>query len=191
MIAIRAATADDAEAIAQIYAAYVTGSTISFEEQPPDAAAIAERMAAHDGFYPWLVATGTDPLGETGPGKILGYAYAGPFRSRAAYRFSVETTIYLAGGAHGQGAGRLLYEALIVTLRAQGFTQAMGVIALPNGPSISLHEAVGFRRAGVIRSIGYKQDQWVDIGLWQCELAHTGMPPAEPRPFRDVGVVRG
>jgi phosphinothricin acetyltransferase len=190
MISIRAATPDDAEAIAAIYAAYVTGSTISFEEQPPDAAAMAERMSAHDGFYPWLVATGTDPLGETGPGTILGYAYAGPFRSRAAYRFSVETTIYLAGAAHGQGAGRLLYEALIVTLRAQGFAQAIGVIALPNGPSISLHEAVGFRRAGVIRSIGYKQGQWIDIGLWQCALAHTPMPPAEPQSFRDVGVVR-
>ena len=190
MIAIRAATIDDAEAIASIYADYVTGSTISFEEQPPSAADMAERIAAHDGFYPWLVATGTDPLGETGPGAILGYAYAGPFRTRAAYRFSVETTIYLASGAHGQGAGRLLYEALIVTLRAQGFAQAMGVIALPNGPSISLHEAVGFRRAGVIRSIGYKQGQWIDIGLWQCALAHTAMPPAEPRPFRDVGVVR-
>ncbi|MFV0622897.1 GNAT family N-acetyltransferase [Sphingomonas sp. ac-8] len=190
MIAIRAATPRDAEAIAAIYAGYVTGSTISFEEQSPDADAIAERMAAQDGFYPWLVATGTDPLGETGPGEILGYAYAGPFRERQAYRFSVETTIYLAGNAHGQGVGRLLYEALIVTLRAQGFTQAMGVIALPNGPSISLHEAVGFRRAGVIRSIGYKQGQWIDIGLWQCELAHTAMPPAEPRSFRDVGVVR-
>lgn len=190
MIAIRAATSDDADAIAAIYADYVTGSTISFEEQPPSAAQMRERMAAGDGFYPWLVATGTDPLGETGPGAILGYAYATPFRERAAYRFSVETTIYLAGGAHGQGAGRLLYEALIVTLRAQGFTQAVGVIALPNGPSISLHEAVGFRRAGVIRSIGYKQGQWIDIGLWQCELAHSLTPPAEPRSFREVGIVR-
>ncbi len=89
------------------------------------------------------------------------------------------------------GVGRLLYEALIDTLRAQGFTQAIAAITLPNDASISLHESVGFRRAGVYREVGYKQGRWIDVGFWQCELNDSKVPPVEPRPFSAVGVVRG
>lgn len=187
MIAIRAARPEDAGAIAAIYAPFVLTGTVSFETDAPDARQMRTRMAASDGLYPWIVATNGDPEG----GGVLAYAYAARFRDRPAYRYVVETSIYVAGPVQGQGAGRLLYEALIDTLRSQGFTQAIGAIALPNDYSIRLHEAVGFRRAGVYREVGYKQGQWIDVGFWQCELNEPSVPPVEPRAFSEVGVVRG
>ncbi|KQN36605.1 acetyltransferase [Sphingomonas sp. Leaf407] len=186
MIAIRGARSDDAAAIAAIYAPYVLGGTVSFETDAPDARAIRHRMAASDGLYPWLVAT----TGAADGDAVLGYAYASKFRERPAYRYVVETSIYLAGASQQKGTGRLLYEALIDTLRAQGFTQAIGVLSLPNDASITLHEAVGFRRAGVYREIGFKQGRWIDVGFWQCRLNEASVPPKEPRPFSEVGVVR-
>lgn len=187
MIAIRAARAEDAAAIAGIYAPYVSGGTVSFETDVPDARAMRARMAASDGLYPWIVAT----TGEAEGGGILGYAYATRFRDRPAYAYVVETSVYIAGGSTGQGAGRLLYGALIDTLRAQGFTQAIGVISLPNDASIRLHEQVGFRRASVYREIGFKHGRWIDVGFWQCQLHESRVPPVEPRRFADTGVVRG
>jgi L-amino acid N-acyltransferase YncA len=185
VIAIRPARPEDAAAIAAIYAPYVLTGTVSFETEAPDSRAMRSRMAASDGLYPWIVATNGDA-----EGGVLGYAYATRFRDRPAYRYVVETSIYVAGASQMQGAGRLLYQALIDTLRAQGFTQAMGAIALPNDASIHLHESVGFRRAGVYRQVGYKQGRWVDVGLWQCALNDSVIPPLDPKPFSAVGVVR-
>lgn len=187
MIAIRSARSEDAAAIAAIYAPHVIAGEASFEREAPDAREMRKRMERSDGLYPWLVATS----GDGADAGVLGFAYAGKFREREAYRWVVETTIYVADVAQRQGMGRLLYEALIDTLRAQGFTQAIGIIALPNDSSISLHEAVGFRRAGVNREVGYKSGRWIDVGIWQCELNESETPPAEPRPFSEVGVVRG
>ena len=188
-ITIRAATPADAAAIAAIYAPYVLSGTVSFESDAPDARQMRARMAASDGLYPWLVATVGEAREQGGDGEgVLGYAYAGRFRDRPAYRYVVETSIYTAGTE--RGVGRLLYEALVDTLRAQGFTQAIGVISLPNDASISLHEAVGFRRGGVFREVGFKQGRWIDVGWWQCELNDSAVPPVEPRRFADVGVVR-
>ncbi len=185
MIVIRAARSDDAAAIAAIYAPYVLGGTVSFETEAPDTRAMTKRMAASDGLYPWIVATnGDDDRG------VLAYAYATQFRDRPAYRYVVETSVYVAGAVQGQGTGRLVYEALIDTLRAQDFTQAIGVIALPNDGSIKTHEAVGFRRAGVYREIGFKHGRWIDVGFWQCQLNDSEVPPIEPKRFSDVGVVR-
>lgn len=186
MIAIRPARPEDAAAIAAIYAPFVLGGTVSFETDAPDSRQMRARMTASGGLYPWIVATNGDPDG----GGVLGYAYATAFRDRPAYRYVVETSIYVAGQVQGQGAGRLLYEALVDTLRVQGFTQAIGAIALPNDYSIRLHEAVGFRRAGVYRQVGYKQGQWIDVGFWQCELNEPSVPPVEPRPFSETGVIR-
>lgn len=186
-IAIRAARPEDAETIAAIYAPHVLVGTVSFETVAPDADVIRTRMASSNGLYPWMVAT----VGEGEESGVVAFAYAAQFRERAAYRFACETTIYVADAVQRQGAGRLLYEALIDTLRAQGFTQAIGVIALPNDQSLKLHEAVGFRKAGVYREIGYKNGQWIDVGYWQCELNEGAVPPVEPKRFVDVGVVRG
>ncbi|MGH6614169.1 N-acetyltransferase family protein [Sphingomonas sp.] len=185
MIGIRAARPEDAAAIAAIYAPHVLTGTASFEIEAPDTRAMRNRMAASDGLYPWIVATNGDE-----EGGVIAYAFASRFRDRPAYRYVVETSIYVAGTVQRHGAGRLLYEALIDTLRAQGFTQAIGVITLPNEGSISLHEAIGFRRAGVYREVGYKNGQWIDVGFWQRELNDATVPPVEPKLFSDVGVVR-
>jgi L-amino acid N-acyltransferase YncA len=186
MIGIRAARADDAAAIAAIYAPHVLTGTVSFETEAPDARQMRARMAASDGLYPWIVAT----TGGEEDGGVIGYAYATRFRDRPAYRYVVETSIYVADTAQRQGAGRLLYEALIDTLRAQDFVHAISALALPNDASIKLHESVGFRRAGVYREVGYKHGRWIDVGIWQCELNDPVTPPLEPKKFSDVGVVR-
>jgi phosphinothricin acetyltransferase len=183
MIAIRPALADDADAIVAIYAPHVRDGTVSFETAVPGTVAMRARMTASDGLYPWIVATSDN--------AVLGYAYAGRFRERAAYRWAVETTIYVAAAAQGAGVGRQLYAALIATLRAQGFTQAIGIVALPNPKSVRLHEASGFRSAGVFRRVGHKNGCWIDVSHWQCALAPPENPPAEPRRFAAVGVVRG
>lgn len=187
MIAIRPARPEDAAAIAAIYAPHVLSGTVSFESDAPDARGMRTRMAASDGLYPWLVAA----IGDAGEEEaILGYAYATKFKDRPAYRWTVETTIYVSGAAQGQGTGQLLYDALIDTLTAQGFVQAIATIALPNDDSIRLHEKVGFRRAGQYREVGFKLGRWLDVGIWQRELNEAVVPPKEPKKFSETGVVR-
>lgn len=190
MIAIRPARPEDAAAIAAIYAPYVLSGTVSFETDAPDARGMRARMAASDGLYPWLVAT-TGDGGPDGEGEaVLGYAYAGKFKDRPAYLWTVETTIYVSGAVQGQGTGQLLYDALLDTLSAQGFVQAIATISLPNDGSIQLHEKVGFRRAGQYREVGYKLGRWLDVGIWQRELNDANGKPDAPKKFSEVGVVR-
>jgi L-amino acid N-acyltransferase YncA len=172
---VRPAREEDAAAIADIYRPYVADSPVSFETEPPDAAEMARRMAGD--LYPWLVA-------EEEAGGLAGYAYAAAFRTRFAYRFAVETTIYVRAGAHGRGIGAALYAPLLATLERQGFTQAIAAITLPNQASVRLHELFGFRRAGTYEQVGWKLGRWHDVGLWQRPLAEAGNPPAEPRPYR-------
>jgi L-amino acid N-acyltransferase YncA len=165
---IRPARPDDAAAIAAIYAAEVTGGTATFELDPPDAAAMARRM---ERGLPWLV---------WDEGGVRAYAYAAPWNARAAYRWTVETTIYVAADAQRRGIGRRLYAALLDALTAQGFTQAIAQIALPGPGSVALHEALGFRAAGRIARVGWKHGRWIDVGFWQRALADPGAPPADP-----------
>ena len=174
---LRAATPDDAAAVAEIYAPYVTASAVSFETEAPDSDALRERIESAGDLYPWLVAQDAD-------GRLLGYAYAAAFRTRPAYRFAVETTVYLRREACGRGLGARLYAPLLATLEAQGFTQAIAAITLPNEASVRLHERLGFERAGTYRRVGWKLGRWHDVGLWQRPLAQAGSPPAEPRPAR-------
>jgi L-amino acid N-acyltransferase YncA len=172
---LRAATPDDSAAIAEIYAPFVTGSSVSFETEPPDGSAMRDRMESGGGLYPWLV-------GEAEDGSLLGYAYAARFRDRPAYRFAVETSVYLRAGASGRGLGRRLYEPLLARLEEQGFTQAIAAITLPNEASVCLHERLGFERAGTYRQVGWKFGAWHDVGLWQRGLAPAGTVPMEPQP---------
>ena len=172
---LRAATPDDAAAIADIYAPFVTASAVSFETEPPGAAAMRARIEAGGGLYPWLAAEAED-------GSLLGYAYAARFRDRPAYRFAAETSVYLRAGAAGRGVGRALYQPLLALLEAQGFTQAIAAITLPNEASVRLHERLGFERAGTYRQVGWKLGAWHDVGLWQRALAPTATPPGEPHP---------
>ncbi len=160
---ITPACLEDAEALARIYNAYVTDSLVTFEEEPIAASDMAERMRRIASYgTPWLVARGQD--------EIIGYAYAGPFRSRQAYRHTAETTIYLDPKHTGQGHGTPLYQGLLHELTQRGYTQAIGVIALPNVASENLHAKVGFKRMGILKAVGFKCKQWVDTAYWQRHL---------------------
>ncbi|HEX6375164.1 MAG TPA: GNAT family N-acetyltransferase [Allosphingosinicella sp.] len=174
---LRAATPDDAAAIADIYAPFVTASPVSFETEAPDADAMRARIEAGGELHPWLV-------GEEEDGTMLGFAYAAPFRARPAYRFTVETSVYLRREACGRGFGARLYAPLLAVLEAQGFTQAIAAITLPNEASVALHERLGFGRAGTYSRVGWKFGAWHDVGLWQRPLAPIAAPPGEPRPLR-------
>ena len=179
---LRAATSGDAAAMSEIYAPFVSASAVSFETEPPDAEAMRGRIEGGEGLYPWIAA-------EDEAGTLAGYAYAAAFRPRPAYRFAVETSLYLAPPFHGQGIGRRLYRSLLETLEAQRFAQAIAAISLPNLPSVRLHEALGFTPAGSYRQVGYKLGGWHDVGLWQRPLATPVDPPTEPLSLREVGLV--
>jgi phosphinothricin acetyltransferase len=180
-LSLRAASPDDGAAIAALYAPYVENSIVSFETEAPDAAAMRGRIEAGGDLYPWLAAV--DEAGE-----LVGYAYASAFRPRPAYRYTVETTVYVRQGLHRRGVGSFLYAPLLSMLEAQGFTQAFGAISLPNPASAALHEKLGFVRAGTYRQVGWKLGGWWDVGLWQRQLAPATVPPSEPKPWREVGL---
>ena len=175
-VLIRLAAADDAAAIAAIYRPYVEESRISFEEEAPDAAEIARRMS--NPIHPWLVAEED--------GEVIAFASTSPMRNRHAYRWSVETGIYVHRAAQGRGIGRELLSAHVDLLERQGFVTIVAGIALPNDASVALHEELGFKLSGVERGVGFKFGQWIDVGRWQRDLAPRASVPAEPRPYADV-----
>jgi len=156
---IRPATTADAQAICDIYNPYIEETVITFEEVTVDAAAMAQRIADIQKQHMWYVA-------EDG-GRLLGYAYAGPWRPRTAYRHAVETSVYLAPDAMRRGVGRALYATVLDELPTKGFRCAMGGIALPNDPSVALHEAMGFVKVAHFADVGFKFGQWIDVGYWQ------------------------
>lgn len=178
-VLIRLARASDAAAIAAIYRRYVEDSRISFEEAPPDAAEMARRIHGEmPGYHPWYLVEEDS--------CILGYAASTPFRARPSYRWTVETGIYLAEDAMGRGVGRALLSTLLATLERQGYVAAIGAIALPNDASVALHEKLGFIYAGTYRGVGFKLGEWLDVGLWEKELAPRSATPAEPRPYEGL-----
>lgn len=148
---------------AAIYAPHVEGSQVSFEEVPPDAAEMTARIAATQATHPWLVAADG--------GGVVGFAYGCQHRSRAAYRWSADVSVYVAEGARGAGVGRTLYAGLLACLRGQGFHVACAGITLPNEASVALHESFGFKPVGIYREIGWKAGAWRDVGWWQLRLA--------------------
>jgi phosphinothricin acetyltransferase len=163
---IRPVAAADAEAIARIYNYYILNTVITFEEDPISAEDMAVRIAETQGLsLPWLVAVVE--------GAIVGYAYARKWRPRSAYRYSVETTIYLEHGHEGRGIGRSLYAALLPLVRERGMHVAIGGVALPNDASIALHEKLGFERVATFRQVGFKHDRWVDVTYLQLVLSHA------------------
>jgi L-amino acid N-acyltransferase YncA len=176
---IRLATAQDAARIAAIYRPYVDDSRISFEVQAPDSDEMARRMRGDvPGRHPWFVAEEGD--------QLLGYAASSPFRTRPAYRWTVETGIYLARDALGRGIGFGLLSTLLALLERQRYVAAIGAIALPNEPSVALHEKLGFTHTGTYRGVGFKFGEWLDVGLWERELAPRGDDPPEPRAYEGL-----
>ncbi len=161
---IRPAAARDAETIARIYNHYVLATDITFEEVPvaPDEmeSRIREVEAAS---LPWFVA-------ENGTGAVAGYAYASKWKSRCAYRYSTEVTVYVDSAAHGRGAGTSLYSHLVPALRVRDVHVLLAGIALPNDASVAIHEKFGFEKVAHLKEVGFKFEKWIDVGYWQLTL---------------------
>jgi phosphinothricin acetyltransferase len=171
---LRPALVADVPSITAIYAHAVEHGTASFELEPPDEAEMTRRQRSlMEGGFPYLVAEHA--------GRIAGYAYAGPYRPRPAYRFSVEDSVYVHPESQGLGVGRALLNALIQEATARGFRQMIAVIGDSlQEPSIALHRAAGFHHLGTIRNVGFKHGRWLDTVLMQRALGEgaDAPPPA-------------
>lgn len=178
MATIRLATPRDAPECADIYAPAVRDSAVSFEEIPPGPEEVAERIAATLETHPWLVCESADGL--------TGYAYAGPHRRRAAYRWSVDVSVYVDARYHRRGIARGLYESLFAVLGLQGHYNVYAGIALPNLASVAFHRALGFEPIGIYRNVGYKAGEWRDVQWWYRPLRRHTSDPDPPTPLRDV-----
>ncbi|CAN7264423.1 GNAT family N-acetyltransferase [Mesorhizobium amorphae] len=174
-ITIRAASSADLDRITEIYADAVTHGTASYELEPPSRAEMGSRFdTLMAGGFPFLVAEKD--------GAVLGYAYAGPFRPRPAYRFVVEDSVYVAPEAKGQGVGRLLMDALIGAARVAGFRQIIAVIGdgHADSASVRLHEKLGFRHSGRLEGSGYKHGRWLDTVFMQLSVNGGAQLPPDP-----------
>ncbi len=160
---LRPTTPADAEAIAGIYNHYVLNSIVTFEEEAVSAGDMAGRIREILGAgLPWLV--------WNEKGRVLGYAYASKWKSRCAYRYSAEATVYLDQTAIGRGIGTKLYAALFDRLRQQKFHTVIGGVALPNAASVALHETLGFQKVAHFKEVGWKYEKWIDVGYWELIL---------------------
>jgi L-amino acid N-acyltransferase YncA len=171
-VELRLATVPDAASVQAIYAPYVENTAVSFEIEVPSVAEMAGRIADVLPEHPWLVAEHD--------GVMTGYAYAHPLGTRAAFRWSVETTVYVREDWRGRGVGSALYAALLELLRHQGYHRALAAIALPNSASVGLHERFGYRANGVQPRVGWKHGAWHDLGWWQVDLVPGADDPLEP-----------
>jgi L-amino acid N-acyltransferase YncA len=169
---LRFASLRDAEQFVAIYAPIVESTAISFELVAPDLAEMRLRIASTPANKPWIVAE-ID-------GAVAGYAYASTFRGRAAYRFGVEVTAYVAERARRNGVGRALYQSLRQLLTSQGYRRAFAGITLPNDASVALHRAAGFSEAGIVHAAGYKFDRWHDVAFYECALGPLYDPQRDP-----------
>ncbi|MFD9949785.1 GNAT family N-acetyltransferase [Nonomuraea sp. NPDC059023] len=161
MSVIRPVTEADLPAVADIYAHYVLNTVATFEENPPE-----------PGFWRAKAASGLPFLVAEADGAVGGFAYAGQYRPKPAYRHSLEDTVYLAPGFTGRGLGRALLEALVAACRDSGARQIIAVIADGGDPaSAKLHRALGFREAGRLRAVGFKHGRWLDTVLMQLDLS--------------------
>ena len=160
---IRKVLPDDAAEIAQIYNHYITETIVTFEEEAVTDNIIRERInEARMARLPWFVAEQD--------GEILGYAYGSKWKGRCAYRYSTEVTVYLKPDHAGKGIGTTLYSELLSALKSQGIHSAIGGIALPNEASVKLHEKMGFLKVAHFKEVGFKFNQWIDVGYWQSIL---------------------
>ncbi len=175
---LRIARDDDADAIHAIYVPSIIHGAATFETALPGVETMRERIRVRLLHYPWLV--------WEEDGRVLAYAYAGRFRDRAAYDWIAETSIYVHTDAQRRGIARRLYAALLDVMRRQGINQAIGAITLPGLASVAMHEAIGFKAAGVWRQCGYKLGQWWDVGVWQKPLQPAQTPPAPLIAFSEL-----
>lgn len=181
---VRVATAEDAEAILQIYAPHIRQTAVTFDEHVPDVSEVRQLITERLKTFPWLVAV-NDTDNE---GAVVGYAYASSHRPRDSYRWSVDTSIYIDSSHQRRGIGRLLYQHLLPIVQRQGYRMAHAGVTLPNEASVKLHESLGFQLAGVFPKVGFKLGTWHDVGWWHLDLAPTtgDAPMAETTPFADL-----
>jgi L-amino acid N-acyltransferase YncA len=156
---VRVADPNDAPRIAEIYNYYITHTTVTFEEEPISAETIRERMAKVQEKYPWLV--------YEQEGKVIGYAYAGAWKSRTAYRYTVETSVYLENGLSRKGIGSALYAELLLRVKGLNLHGVIGGMALPNDECIALHKKFGFEQIAHFKEVGYKFNKWIDVAYWE------------------------
>jgi phosphinothricin acetyltransferase len=162
-VKLRDAAGADGAALAEIYNPYVATTIVTFEEDPVDAAEMGRRVRdVQAAGLPWLVAEER--------GEMLGYAYATGWRTRVAYRFCSEVTVYLRHGCSGRGVGSALYTALFERVAACDIHTVLGCIALPNEASVALHEKFGLRKVAHFAEVGFKFGRWIDVGYWQRNL---------------------
>ncbi len=171
-LTVRDATRDDAASCAAIYNPYVRDTAITFEIDEITDAEMAHRIEHKQARHAFLVAE-LD-------GRVVGYAYAGEYRDRYAWQWAAETSVYVDRNVHRSGAGRALYLALLERLATRGYRYAVGVITLPNEPSIGFHRALGFGDGGVLRKAGWKLGEWHDVATLQLFLGPDADPPSEP-----------
>ena len=159
-LTVRSARPEDALQVSEIYNHYIQTSTITFEEEPVSAAEMAARILEIQSLsYPWLVAMAAN--------DVLGYAYAGKWKVRAAYKHSSEITVYVRPGQERSGVGSALYQQLLPALKAGGVRAAIGGVALPNDASVRLHEKFGFEKCAHFKEVGFKFNRWIDVAYWQ------------------------
>jgi phosphinothricin acetyltransferase len=175
---IRLARESDTPQMLSIYAPVVRETAISFELEPPAEDEFRRRVTDTLRRTPWLVCEER--------GDIAGYAYAGQYRARAAYQWSVEVSVYVSAAHRRRGVARALYASLFECLRVQGYYRAYAGISLPNAASVELHERLGFGSIGAYRSVGYKLGKWHDVGWWQLALRESGSSPSPPLPVQDM-----
>lgn len=169
---LRTATKADVGSMLEIYRPSIEESAISFELEVPSLAEFERRLSEILRKFPWIVC-------EIG-GEIAGYAYAGTFRSRPAYEWTVESTVYVKQRFHGRGVGKALYTQLLKMLKAQGVVNVIGGITLPNAASVGLHEHFGFVKVANFKDCGFKMGKWWDVGFWELQLQR----PDEPKPLQ-------
>ena len=177
---LRLATEDDAEAVQAIYAPIVRDTTTSFEYDVPTIEVIQGRIRYTLEKYPYLVCHDE--------GIVAGYAYASLLRSRKAYQWSAEASVYTHPDYYKRGIGRALYRALFAVLKAQGFFTVFTGITQPNPASIGFHEAMGFEAVGVYKNIGFKQGGWHDVAWYGMELQPYADNPSDPIALPDIPI---
>ena len=159
---IRSALVSDAKTICDIYNHYVQNTKITFNEKPISVTEMQKHIRDVTESLPWLVAEEH--------GNVIGFAYADKWKSRAAYRFCVESSVYLTPQFTGRGYGRRLYKELISDLRSRSLHSVIAGIALPNPISVALHEKMGFKKVAHLKEVGWKFNQWIDVGYWELIL---------------------
>ncbi len=174
---IRLANREDAAAIQSIYAPIVTETAISFELEPPSVEEMRRRIETTLQTYPWLVCDERE---------VIGYAYGGLFRSRAAYQWTVEVSVYVHADHRGKAVARALYASLFDWLKVQGYATAVAGVVLPSPASMALHKSLGFQQVGVFHRVGNKFGAWHDVVWWELPLQELPDPAPAPRALPEV-----